>query len=54
MQALPYLQAGDYVEAVLEDGTTITTVILQRTISGLQMLQDELQSSGGEVFERYE
>lgn len=54
MQAIPYLQAGDYVEAVLEDGTTITTVILQRTISGLQMLQDELQSSGGEVFERYE
>lgn len=49
MQALPYLQAGDYIEAVLEDGTTITTAILQRTINGLQMLHDEIKSNGGEI-----
>ena len=46
---LPYLEAGDYLE--IDDGNsgTVGTYIMNRTISGEQFLEDEIESQGGEI-----
>ena len=46
---LPYIEAGDYLE--IDDGNsgTVGTYVLNRTISGEQFLQDEIEAQGGEI-----
>ena len=49
MTGLPYLEAGDYLEIDDADGGTVGTYIMTRTLSGIQMLADSIESKGGEV-----
>lgn len=46
---LPYLEAGDYIEIAIGAGETIGTYILTRTLTGIQVLTDTIESKGGEV-----
>ena len=49
MLGLPYLEAGDYLE--IDDGNngTVGTYIMNHTISGEQLLFDDIESKGGEI-----
>lgn len=49
MPAWPWLEAGDALEITAADGETVNTYIMQRTISGVQLLWDEIDAPGGEV-----
>lgn len=46
---LPYIEAGDYIEVECEDGTTVGTYVLSRTLTGEQHLEDSIESKGGEI-----
>lgn len=46
---LPYIEAGDYLEIDDADGGTVGTYVLSRTLSGIQVLTDSIESKGGEV-----
>lgn len=46
---LPYLESGDYITLTSQDGETIYSYILDRTINGIQALRDTIASTGGEV-----
>lgn len=49
MRALPYLEAGDAITLTLADGTTLSSYILNHTISGVQRLEDTIDSVSGDV-----
>lgn len=49
MPAWPWLEAGDALEITAADGETVNTYIMQRVISGVQLLWDEIDAPGGEV-----
>ena len=49
MRALPFLEAGDAITLTLADGTTVSSYILNHTISGVQRLQDTIDSVSGDV-----
>lgn len=49
MPAWPWLEAGDALEITAADDETVNTYIMQRTISGVQLLWDEIDAPGGEV-----
>lgn len=44
-QGLPYLEAGDVIQVITEDGG-FETLILRRTLNGIQMLEDIFESRG--------
>ena len=46
---LPYIEAGDYLEIDDADDGTVGTYVLSRTLSGIQVLTDSIESKGGEV-----
>ena len=46
---LPYLEAGDYLEIDDGNGGTVGTYIMSRTLSGVQFLEDDIESKGGEI-----
>lgn len=46
---LPYLEAGDYLEIDDGNGNTVGTYIMSRTLSGVQFLEDDIESKGGEI-----
>ena len=48
---LPYLEAGDCIEAVSEDEITAKSFILEQRISGIQHLVQEAESSGGKLID---
>lgn len=48
-RGLPYLEAGDYIVIDDDDGGTVGTYILNRTISGEMYLEDSIESQGGEI-----
>lgn len=54
MQALPYVESGDTIDSETEDGEAVETLVFNRTIKGIQMLRDTIQSAGGEVIGRTE
>jgi hypothetical protein len=54
MQALPYVECGDTIDSETEDGEAVETLVFNRTIKGIQMLRDTIQSAGGEVIGRTE
>lgn len=43
---LPYLEIGDYVTVMLANAETFDTLVLRRTISGIQALKDNYESKG--------
>lgn len=49
MPAWPWLEPGDCLQIQAEDGTIVTTYLLQRTMTGVQMLHDAIEAPGGEV-----
>ena len=49
MPAWPWLEAGDCLEITAEDNTVVTTYIMRRTMSGVQMLMDSIEAPGGEM-----
>lgn len=49
MPAWPWLEPGDRLNIQTEDGVTVATYLLKRTISGVQMLRDSIEAPGGEV-----
>lgn len=48
MQGMPYLEAGDTLQVITEEGG-FETIILQRTLSGVQSLTDSVDATGDEV-----
>lgn len=48
-RGLPYLEAGDYIVIDNDDGGTVGTYILNRSISGEMYLEDTIESQGGEI-----
>ena len=46
---LPYLEAGDCIHAVSEDGVTALSYNLVHTISGIQHLTETMESNGGDL-----
>ncbi|MBQ9027407.1 MAG: hypothetical protein IJ110_01440 [Lachnospiraceae bacterium] len=48
-KGLPWLEAGDAIAVTTEDGETVTSYILERTLSGIQALSDDIKSTGGEL-----
>ena len=46
----PCVEVGDRVEIVKTDQESIETIVLQRTIKGLQFLMDEIIAEGDEVY----
>ncbi|MCM1245976.1 MAG: hypothetical protein NC293_10080 [Roseburia sp.] len=43
---MPWIEAGDRIAVVTEDGNTITTIIQNRTLSGTSSLRDEFTTNG--------
>ena len=49
LRGLPYVEVGDVINIILDDeGTSITTIILSRNLTGIQALKDEFISKGDE------
>ena len=46
---LPYLESGDYLEIDDGNGGTVGTYIMNHTITGEQLLMDNVESKGGEI-----
>lgn len=53
-KGLPYLEAGDAIEIETEDGQIVPSFILRQTISGIQYLSADVESSNGEAMEMIE
>lgn len=51
MVALPWLESGDALQLTTEDGAQIDTYALLRTMSGVQLLMDNVIAAGGEIIE---
>lgn len=51
LKGLPYLEAGDYleIESGNADESKAQTYIMRRTLSGIQSLEDSIESSGGDI-----
>ena len=49
MPAWPWLEPGDCVSFTGEDNATVTTYIMRRTMSGVQLLMDSIEAPGGVV-----
>ena len=47
MTGLPYLEAGDMIE-IPNESTMTRVYILERTISGIQGLMDDMSALGGD------
>lgn len=43
----PWVEPGDAVEVTMEDGEVVETYILERTLSGIVSLTDDVKSTGG-------
>lgn len=51
MKGWPWLEAGDALQITTESGEVIDTYCLRHTITGVQLLMDDIESPGGEVLE---
>ena len=48
-KGLPWLEAGDPIAVITEDGETVVSYALERTLTGVQALRDDIRSTGGEL-----
>lgn len=48
-KGLPWLEAGDPIAVTTEDGETVVSYALERTLTGVQALRDDIRSTGGEL-----
>ena len=49
MKGLPYLEAGDYLAVTAEDGMIANSFAMRQTISGIQVLTAEIESTSGDI-----
>ncbi len=49
MLGMPYLEAGDYLVFDVGNGQTIGTYMMSRTLTGINLLMDSVESHGGEI-----
>ena len=49
MKGLPYLEAGDYLAVMAEDGMIANSFAMRQTISGIQVLTAEIESTRGDI-----
>ena len=54
MKGLPYLEAGDYLAVVAEDGTIAYSFIMKQDITGIQILTASIESASGDIIESEE
>lgn len=56
MKGLPYIESGDYLQIATgaEDVPTVSSFVVNQTISGIQSLMSSVASSGGEIAEELE
>lgn len=56
MKGLPYIESGDYLQIATgaEDVPTVSSFVVNQTISGIQSLMSSVASSGGEIGEELE
>jgi hypothetical protein len=47
-RGLPYIEPGDCIEIEMQDGSYIKTLVLSRSLSGVQSLTDDITASGSE------
>lgn len=47
-RGLPYIEPGDCIEIEMRDGSHIKTLVLSRSLSGVQSLTDDITASGSE------
>lgn len=47
-RGLPYLEPGDCIDITMQDGSETRTLVLSRTLSGVQSLVDDIRASGNE------
>lgn len=48
-KGLPWIEAGDAIAVITEDGETVVSYALERTLTGVQALRDDIRSTGGEL-----
>ena len=48
-KGLPWVEPGDPIQITTEDGETVTSYVLERTITGIQVLSDDIRASGGDL-----
>ena len=51
MKGLPYMEAGDYLAVVAEDGTIAYSFNMRQEISGIQVLTASIESTSGDIIE---
>lgn len=51
MKGLPYIEAGDYLAVVAEDGTIAYSFDMKQDINGIQMLTADIESTSGDIIE---
>lgn len=49
IRGLPFLEAGDAFKLITNDGSEITSYILNHKLSGIQIIEDEITSVSGEI-----
>lgn len=47
-RGVPYVEPGDCIEIEMQDGSYIKTLVLSRSLSGVQSLTDDITASGSE------
>lgn len=48
-RGMPWVEAGDAIQITTEDGETVESYVLERTISGIQSLTDDIRATGGDL-----
>lgn len=51
MKGLPYLEAGDYLSVIAEDGTTANSFNMKQDVNGIQVLTADIESTSGDIIE---
>lgn len=51
LRGMPWMEVGDYITIVDDEGVTTHTYILNRSLEGIQALSDEFRASGDEYFQ---
>lgn len=48
-RGLPWVEAGDAILITTEDGETVESFVLERTLAGINYLTDEIRATGGDL-----
>ena len=48
-KGLPWIEAGDAITITTDDGETVQSYVLERTLSGIQSLRDDIGATGGDL-----